>query len=424
MSLAAWGTGRRFRLALLLALLAQALPARAQMRNVGPGVADRTSTQTRGGGDDVIFGGEVQTTLELDVNGRRRPLRAYGDLFTESLAAAYLLLPYGFAVNGVLRLEQNGADPDGRGRFFRDQALWADELYLTWSRGVVDLFGGKIHPRFGSAWDRGPGLFGTDFGKEYEITEKVGVGGRLWASDVLGLTSMIGSHNVMAEFFEADRSVLASSGFNPRWAQTRSAVDPETGEAVTRTVFRWRNRRGAGGPDNTDFLGGTVLSMAGYGIPMPRGQAGYTVSWSARRPGQDAVEAGRSATERGFSAGAFWTIPLPMRLTAAPFAEYTRLDQAGGYRDRNADWVTAGLDLRRTPWTLSYAFMSNGNEDRAAGLRGTRTQNTASLTYDLYFVVPYPILRSASVTVGWRRLREAGIAANDFGGLLGWAWKF
>ena len=398
--------------------------ADAQMRNVGPGVADRTSTLARGGGDEVIFGGEVQTTLELDVNGRRRDQQAFGNLFTESLLAAYLLLPYGFAVNGVFRLEQTDRALDGRGSVFRDQTLWLDELYLTWSRGVLDLFGGKFHPRFGSAWDRGPGLYGTDFGREYEVTEKLGAGARVWISDLLGLTRAIGTHNLQAEFFEADRSALSYGLFSPRWAQQRTVVDPETGEVSTRTSWRWRNSRGVGGPDNTDFLGGTVLSLAGFGIPMPRGQSGYTLSWSARRPGQDAAAEGRAATEHGFTAAAFWTIPLPYRMIGAPFVEYARLDQAGGFRDRGSDWLTAGFDLRRAPWTLSYAFLQNGNEDRATGEHGTRVQQTASVTYDLYFVAPLPILRTASLTVGWRRLREAGVAANDFGGLLGWAWKF
>jgi hypothetical protein len=193
---------------------------------------------------------------------------------------------------------------------------------------------------------------------------------------------------------------------------------------VTRTDWRWRNHRSVGGPDNTDYLGGTVLSLAGYGIPMPRGLAGYTVSWSARKPGQDAVETGRAGTEHAYSVGAFWSIPLPYRLTGAPFAEYVRLEQAGGLRDARSEYLTAGFDLRRAPWTVSYAYLSNWVEDRAEGTRGTRVEQPASLTYDLYFVAPLPILRSASVTVGWRRLREAGDAANDFGGLLGWAWKF
>lgn len=166
----ACATGRRG----LAAVLLPHAPALAQFRNVGPGVADRTATVARGGADDaVIFGGEVQTTLELDVNGRRRQQRAYGDLFTESLLATDLLLPYGFAANAVARLEPAPRDADGRGRLFRKQTAWVDELFLTWSTRSLDVFGGKFHPRFGGAWDRGPGLFGTDFSREYELTERM-----------------------------------------------------------------------------------------------------------------------------------------------------------------------------------------------------------------------------------------------------------
>ena len=413
----------RLRLALALALLAT--PAVAQMRNVGPGVADRTNTVTRGGGeDDIIFGGEIQTSLELDANGRRRQQGSYGNLFTESLAGAYLLLPYGFAINGVLRLEQNGQENDGRGSVFRNQTLWADELYLTWSRGAVDLFGGKIHPRFGSAWDRGPGLYGTDYGREYEMTEKLGVGARVWLSDLLGISRWAGSHNLQMEVFEADRSILSSSAFSPRWAQQRTSIDPDSGEPVTTTVLRWRNRYATGGADNSAFMGGMVASMAGYGIPMPRGLAGYTLSYGYRRPGQDAAQAGRGANEQSGTVGAFWTIPLPERVTAAPFVEYAIQDQAGGFSGRRSDWLTLGLDLRRAPFTLSYAFMGNHNTDKVEHSRAGRTEHSASLSYDLYFVAPHPLLRTASLTVGWRRPREEGVSTNDFGALLGWSWKF
>ncbi len=397
-------------LTLLLALLA-ASPALAQMRNIGPGVADRTNTLTRGGGDEIIYGGVLETGLAADLNARRGSIRSHGDLNTQNLLGGYLLLPYGLALNGVLRLDQTPANPDGRGQLFRNQALWADELYLTWSHGVLDLFGGKIHPRFGSAWDRGPGLYGTDFGREYELSEKLGVGARLWLSDLLGVSGLAGSHNLQVESFETDRSILSAGLGSARWPDSAGTL-------------RWRNRAAFGGADNTSFVGGTVASLAGFGLPMPRGLAGYTLSYSARRPGQDAVAAGRAGTEQAGSAGFFWTLPLPQRLTAVPFVEYVVKEPANGFTGQRADWLTAGLDLRRVPWTLSYAFQGNHNTDRLAQTRAGRTEQSVSVSYDLYFIAPTPMLRAASVTLGWRRLREDGISSNGVGGLLGWNWKF
>ena len=405
-----------------------ALPptARAQFRNVGPGVADRTGTTTRGGGNDWIFGGEVQTSVEADYNGRQGPLRSSGNLFTESLLATYLLAPGGFVVNGVARLEQANRDQTGTGSVFANQALWLDELTLQWSTRSLDIYGGKFHPRFGSAWDRGPGLYGRDFGREYELTEKLGVGARFWLSDFREIYKTIGTHNLQIEVFRADRSPLSYSAFTPRWAQQSTAINPETGDVVApSTRYRWRNGFFSGQPDNTAFAGGAVASLAGFGIPMPRGQAGYTLSYSQRLPGQDAVAANVPATERAYTAGAFWTLPLPQRMTAAPFAEYARqYANAGGFGGNTSDWLTAGFDLRRAPWTFSYAFLQNGNLNAQETLRATRVQQTVSVTYDLYFLVPMPILRPLAVTLGWRALREGGTTQQGAGGLIAWSWKF
>jgi len=188
--------------------------ARAQMRNVGPGVADRVSGETRGSlSNEIIIGGELAVTLETDRIGRRAMRAAYGDIYTESQLATYLLLPGGFSVNLVGRLEPADREPTGRGQFFRDQTAWIDEFFLSYTWRWLDLAGGKIHPRFGSAWDRGPGLYGTDFGERYELVEKLGVSARVWWSDLAGITRQWGSHNVLAEVFQADRSALSSGLF-------------------------------------------------------------------------------------------------------------------------------------------------------------------------------------------------------------------
>ena len=68
--------------------------------------------------------------------------------------------------------------------------------------------------------------------------------------------------------------------------------------------------------------------------------------------------------------------------------------------------------------------MNSRSNDPATATRGWAQQHSASVTYDLIFVVPLPILRTASVTAGWRNLREDGRGANDFGALVGWRLPF
>jgi hypothetical protein len=392
------------------------------MRTIGPGVADRVSGEIHSeASDQVELGGEFVTTLQSDLVGRRAMNTAYLTSYTKSQLATYLLLPQGFAVNLVARLEPADRPSEGRGQFFRDQTAWIDEFFLNYTWRWVDLIAGKIHPRFGSAWDRGPGLFGTDFGERYEVFEKLGFAMRFWWSDLAGISSDWGSHNIQGEFFQTDRSALSYSAFARRFAITRNVVDPETGELTTRTSLRFQNTRRTGGPDNTDFMGGMVISAAGNGIPMPRGQAGYTFSFSSRRPGMDAGPA--RGAEDAFALGGFWNIPLPLRLTGVPFVEYARFTTADGVAGRWRDYLTTGFDLRAAPWTFSLAYMNSTARDRDSG-RQWAQQTTASLTYDLTFIAPIPLLRTASVTVGWRNLREYGQSVNGAGALVGWRLPF
>ena len=366
----------------------------------------------------------MQVSLQLDWDGQNRLRRGYFDLYTESLAAAYLMLPYGFSVFGVARLEPPERTPDGQNRWMSNQALWVDELYLTWSAGIIDLFGGKIHPRFGTAWDQGPGLYGTDLGRQYELTEKLGLGMRLWLSDILGLTRRVGSHVLQGEIFTADRTGLSGQIGARRWQQTITSVDPNTGETTERVRMLWRNALSTGNADNAPFASGSVLSLIGYGIPMPRGQAGYQISWSQRKPGENAEAAGTAGNETGFSASAFWTIPLPWRLTAVPYIEYAQQNTANGFLGQRAQFLTVGGSLRFTPLTLDYAYQQRINTDTRAGSHQTNVEQAISLTYDLYFLAPTPILRPLSLTVGARRVREDGVAYTGVGAALGWLWRW
>jgi hypothetical protein len=142
------GGGRLCGALLLLVLAAGA--ASAQTRNVGPGVPDRPETAwPRPADEGFVLGGVVQGKQQVDIVGARDGRARYGLGSTEDLLAAWLLMPYGFALRGVARFEpapRFAPDPP-----VRDHAAWIDELYLSWAGGPVDLFAGKIHPRFGAS---------------------------------------------------------------------------------------------------------------------------------------------------------------------------------------------------------------------------------------------------------------------------------
>jgi len=359
----------------------------------------------------VTLGGSFETEFDLDVMGRRPGRRDYANLYNKSALGLYLNLPGGFTVNGVFKFEPTDRERSAANRGFADQAGWVDELTLSWVQGPLELFGGKIHPRFGFAWDRAPGLYGTDFAEGYELAEKIGFGAQLSWSDLFGVTGSIGDHDLRFEMFQADRSFLSEAAFSPRYAMT----DPVTGD----TRYLWRNRRSTGGADNTSGTDNWVASAEGHGVPLPLGTLDYTLGYSYRHAGDDSVDAGTGATEHGTVAGLAWEIPLPYRVTATPLAEWLRLDDADGVRDAKRDVVTAGIELARRPFSMAYAY--EWQHDRGPSPYDA-TQHTVSVTYDLGDAAEF--LKGFEWTVGWRRLREDGATANDFGTQLAYAIRF
>ena len=354
--------------------------------------------------------GSLDTELDIDRNGRRGDRRAYTDLYNKTELELTLTLPQGFAIESSFKTEPASREPDGSDRAFRGQAAWVETLLLSWSEGPLRLFAGKIHPRFGFAWDRAPGLYGTDFAEGYELTEKIGFGVNLSLSDLAGLGEAWGRHSLQLEMFQADRTALSSSLFSYRYA----VVD-----AAGRTRYSARNRRAYGGADNTRGFRNAVLSLEGSDITMPVGSLDYTLGLSSRRAGLDSEAAGTAATERGSVAGLVWTIPLPLEMSLAPLVEWMRQRDADGIRGLRRDVLTAALSLQRGPVMLAYAYEWM---KEAGTARQRAAQNTASITYDLGDAVPW--LKGFDATIGWRRLRENGQAANDYGAQLHYSVSF
>lgn len=389
---------------LLTDLLLAPLPALAQASSQLGDQAEPQQAALEAGGYKLI--GQLETELNLDLNGRRGGRRGYSDLFNKTELGLYLSLPGGFAVNSVFKLEPADRPVDGSDRAFHAHAAWIDQLYLSWAQGPLQLFAGKIHPRFGMAWDEAPGLYGDDFAQGYELSEKIGGGVNLSLSDLLGATDRVGQHSVQLEFFQADRTGLSSSLFARRWSYQ---------DGQGRLRYSARNRRAYGGPDNTEGVGNWVASLAGQEVPLPLGELSYTLGYSSRRAGLDSLQAGTAATERGSVAGLAWEVPLPWQLTATPLVEWVRQENADGLRGLRRQVLTTGAELARGPVSLAYVYewMKESGTDRAQA-----AMHTASASYEL------PWVDGLVWTVGWRRLREEGQAANDYGTQLSYSLRF
>ena len=101
------------------------------------------------------------------------------------------------------------AEP-GENRIFSGVGSYVDVLQAQYDFGNFSIWGGKIHPAFGRAWDVTPGLHGTDIAENYELTERMG-GGAAYNFEAGGL-----NNRLQASAFTVDRTILSESLFNNR----------------------------------------------------------------------------------------------------------------------------------------------------------------------------------------------------------------
>ena len=368
--------------------------------------------------DGITLGGYFDTEFNFEHFGRRGSIPSWNSIANETEFGLYLNLPRGFAVNAVFRYEGAEREADGSNRAFYASTAFVDRLYISWTEGPLQIFGGKIHPRFGFAWDRAPGLYGPDFAEGYELVEKLGAGVQLTWSDLIGRTAEIGTHTLQVEFFQADNTGLSSSIGARRYPWTQTFTDPATGESFSRTSYRATNRRWLGGPDNTEGFGNYVVSLGGTGVPLGFANLDYTLGAMSRSTNASDTP-GSGQTERGYVAGVALEIELPQRLTLTPLVEVLRLNDAQGIAGVTRDTLTAGFELARRPFAASYAYQAEREHGAASSWAAA---HTATLSYDLADLAGW--LDGFTVNLGWRNLRQGGVSANDYGAQITYGIRF
>lgn len=162
-----------------------------------------------------------------------------------------------------------------RDRAFEDEGLYAEELFFSHDFGAGELVLGKFNPTFGVAWDDVPGIFGTDFAEDYELTEQLG-------GAVLIPFQIGASENCMSiALFNADRTILSDSlgrkrgqnnigaGGDGNTAGPGSIAITLSG-ALGETTYNLGIQRLAGGLGDTHDQAGAVLGLVHtYGLGLP-----------------------------------------------------------------------------------------------------------------------------------------------------------
>lgn len=362
-----------------VAALFAAGPAEAQRAASSPSIEDAATAATTPPpppgfpaplGGAIVFGGELETHSQADFvssTGQKTHVSLYNDTdFT-----GFVNYRGWFSLNTEAKLERNRDDNNNsyyvdRNAAFRSEGITLRQLFAT-VRPIpgLSVYGGKIHPGFGSAYEQAPGQF-YNFGSDYEQDERIGFGIQyalpIHGSEKWGLDNIrVALETFFLDTSDLSRSFLSSPGLS----------DP--------TADRLRRyNRNQFGPSNTGSFDSGTLSIRG-------GRAETGLAWQASMT-REATRAPGGRTEFGQSIGASFDpgggdgIPLGPRLGVTPFLEYAHFSNFQGIAGLDRHYAIGGAAFTLARWGLSVAAGLRHSSGAAAG---TDHQENISLTYQI-----------------------------------------
>jgi len=291
--------------------------------------------------DDFLGRGKDWLTYPtLDVDGNflfendfSKPLggRSSNTLSTDS--ELFNSLNFAPRLSFLTHLTYDVVNPDAavQNTFFRGEGLFLEEGYLQYGNDLLTVQAGKFDSDFSVAPSLAPGLYGASIASNYQLNELLG----MRFAYQLG-REIYGSHLLSASIFKVDDTIFSQSLFSNRG----------------------RTRLATGGPANTPGLDSFTLAYTASDVPLfGKPILNYQLAYLNAAQGVDG-----SAHEQGTAASTWLTIPVDKSTISTikgryfsinPLVEYVHLQNDGGIRGQNADYITAGVDLIRGDYDLA-----------------------------------------------------------------------
>ena len=368
-------------------------------------------------GAAIVCGGEFETQLQSIVSTSAGTTR--GALSDDSNLDLYANYSNWLSLNGTVKLERQRSDNldsffPASNALFRSEGVTLRQLFVTARPGGgVVLYGGKIHPNFGSAYEQEPGNF-YNFGTDYEQDERIGIGVEYLLPETLG-------HRLRVSFesFFLDTSVLSQSLFS-----RPSFGDPDP------TVRFHRYALGLYGPSNTNSLASYTLALRGGEV-----DRGLTYQLSLTRETANTPD---SRTEFGQSIGASYDptgdgIPLGSRLGVRPFIEYTHFNNFQNNPGLQRHYLIGGLTFVYVRWELALAAglrrtIDHNNPSGQAFTNAVATQERSAWDHQqnisLNYALPFAVSYDFTVGAGVNHVTVAGQSSWSFGPSLNFGMRF
>jgi len=281
-------------------------------------------------------------------------------------------------------------DPEaGEDRYFGDEGLYVQDLFLNYDWENISVMGGKFTPNFGRAWDIAPGVYGSDFAEDYELSERIGVGAS-YAFE----SERFGKHALSASTFFTDTSVLSNSVITKRG---RTSVED-------------------GGPGNTEALESFAIAIDGGDFPetlfgntfpgeSPVKGLTYQLAFVSQAAGD-----GSDSRENGVVASVAHQVPIGKMVSLEPLVEFAYFMDADGVDGQDRYYATAGATaLIHENWNVALSYtrretMPSGGADIGDNL----VQVSAGCAFDF----------GVGVDLGWRYAEEDDVKSQTVGLLL------
>lgn len=322
---------------------------------------------------------EVQNDLVFEADDESSELN---DLYTTIEPAVRIEPVEHLAIVAGLVLEPvQDAEDD---RFFEDEGLYVEQLFLEYYDDWGTVYGGKFNPPFGIAWDLAPGIYGADLAEDYELTEQLGGG------VVLGFgapdNGYLGVVEVSANVFVADRTPLSQSLITGR-----GDLDLDDG-----------------GPANTEGPGGFSVTLTGGDIAALPGLAYHAgVRFRAGGEGDPSDEVGGVfGLVQTFELGDDQAVEIVGEV--AGFNDFEAGENDAVYATLGGAYVVGGWNV-----ALTGAYRDSAIDDEQ--IESDRiVQISTGYAFDF----------GLGVDVGYRFGREDGADTHTLGALVAYGFEF
>ncbi len=260
-----------------------------------------------------------------------------------------------------------------------DENLVVEQIKGQFENEDMKFFFGKFNPSFGTAWrqEKRIGVFTTDYTKDYQLREKIGLGG----------AALLENCEITVNSFFNDNTGLSNSALARR------------------------------GRDRYDDFAGNTSTLSSYSVTV-EGQKLIGIENLFYNLGYRRLAVNKNADnddEKGYVGGLEYMIPLGSNAAIIPFIEVAKIDNFSGFKNRNAKYITSAIIFRYSSWNASVAKI-----DRDINYRGYYDYNDRQLQYS----VGYKFTKNLALDVTRMNLKETGQKATMLGALVSYVYEF